>query len=110
MNPNITYIPPNAANSISCLPTSKLSAYILTPEEQQYIENLPNETASVISTQLLIAAIKAGSSLYTQPELNKTYARRDSSFAETDKNNFKKFLNTKMVGNVKVTLPDIESK
>ena len=100
MNLYITYISSKLTNSISCLPVSALSSYILTEEEQQYIENLPNDTDSKISTQMLSASIKAGSTLYTQPSLNKLYARRDSTeYHETDKADLKNFMNTRMVGN-----------
>jgi hypothetical protein len=100
MNAYITFIQTNNANDIYCLNTTLLSSYILTDDEQQYIDSLTDDTTSTISTLKLNASTKAGSSLYTQPELNKIYARRDdSSYSETDKYDLKNFLNEKLVGN-----------
>ena len=72
----------------------------MTQAEQQYIENLTDDTESVISTLMLSADIKAGSSLCTQPALNKIYARYDDpDFTENDRASIKNFMNTRMVGN-----------
>lgn len=98
MNPNIPFIRNSMSNSISCLPTSALYDYLLTEEEHQYIANIEDETASIISNALLTASIKAGSSLYTQPELNKVYVRRDSSYKQSDKDDFKEFMSKNLVG------------
>lgn len=110
MNPNIPFIKSDTANDIACLPITALSGYLLTEEEQQYIANLKSETASIISTLLLNASVKAGSSLYTQPELNKLYARRDSSYKESDKNDFRDFMNTRLVGNEVVEFTEMSSE
>ena len=108
MNTNITYIKDNLANTVECLPTTALSSYLLTEEEHQYIANLLDETNSIISNQLLTASIKAGSSLYTQPELNKIYARRENSgYKQSDRSDFKDFINTKMVGNMVISFPEL---
>lgn len=109
MNINITYISNALSNELLYLPTTKLSSYILTEEEQQYIEGLTSDTASVISTLVLSAEIKAGSSLYTQPELNKIYARKDDpDYSEGDRTSIKKFLNEKMVGNDMVKFAELK--
>lgn len=100
MNTNITFLQHLSSNTLLYLPTTKLSSYILSEEEQQYIQNLTNDTTSVISTLILSADIKAGSSLYTQPALNKIYARYDDpDFTENDRTSIKDFMNTRMVGN-----------
>lgn len=100
MNINIPYIKNSRSNEIECLPTSALSAYILTEEEQQYIENLQQDTSEIINTLTISASTKAGSSLCTQPELDKIYARYDNNqFGESSRMDFKNFLNTKLVGN-----------
>ncbi len=100
MNANITYIQDENKNTIYRLPVSQLNDYILTVEEQQYIDNLTDETNTIISTLKLNASTKAGSSLCTQPYLNTIYARySDSEFSKSDRNNFKNFMRTKLIGN-----------
>lgn len=110
MNPYVTYISGIDANKISCLPVSLLSAYMLTVEEQEYIANLLDDTAAVISSTLLSAAIRGGSSLYTQTALNKLYIRRDNAnYSETDKKKLKDFLDRNMVGNTSVSFSELSS-
>lgn len=99
MNTNITFLQNSSSNTLLYLPTTMLSSYILSEEEQQYIQNLTNDTTSVISTLMLSADIKAGSSLCTQPALNQIYARYDSEYTENDRASIKNFMNTRMVGN-----------
>lgn len=100
MNTNIPYIKGPRSNEIECLPTSALSSYILTEEEQQYIENLTDDTAAVINSLSLSASTKAGSSLCTQQELDKIYVRYDNDgIGESSRMDFKNFLNTRLVGN-----------
>ena len=106
---NITYIPSYTSNSLYCLPVSALSEYLLNEEEQQYLESLSTETASYISSLKLSAAVKAGSTMYTQPILNDTYARQDDEeFTIDDRKKFKIYLNTKMVGNDMVTITGLK--
>jgi hypothetical protein len=100
MNKNITFILNSNSNNISCLSTNELTSYILSEEEQQNIATLNSNTNSIISSLMLTAAIRAGSSLYTQPELNKLYVRKDNpSYSSTNVVSFIDFLNTQLVGN-----------
>lgn len=109
MNINITYIKNALSNELLYLPTTKLSSYIITEEEQQYIENLTAETTSAISTLMLSAEIKAGSSLFTQPALNKIYARYDDpDYTDNDRNAMKEFMNKRMVGNDVVKFDELK--
>lgn len=99
MSAYITYTRKNS-NELECLPISCLSDYLLTVEEQQYLDTLESNTSSIISTLKLEAATLAGSTLYTQPYLNKLYARHDSqSYKDTDLTNLKRFMDSQMVGN-----------
>ena len=108
MNGNVTYIKDSNTNELNCLPTFQLSNYILTQEEQQYLQNLSDDTTSTISLLLLTASTKAGSSLYTQPALNKLYMRRDSEdYKSTDKDMLRKFLNANLVGNDVLKFDDL---
>ena len=108
MNVNIPYIKTRNSNKLYCLPVSQLSDYILTEEEQQYIENLSENTNSIISSLKLAASTKAGSSLCTQPYLNTLYARRnDSAFSESSRDNFKIFMNSKLIGNEITSFPEL---
>lgn len=105
MNNYITYIQDGTANNISSLQTSLLTGYILSEDEQKYIETLNDSTASHISSLLLTASIKAGSSLYTQSALNRLYVRQDSSsYHESDKEDFIDYLKNTLVGNEIVKL------
>ena len=108
MNVNIPFIPDEYSNNISCLPTTVLSAYILTEQEQQYIAGLLSDTESVVSSTALSASVKAGTTVYTQPEMNKLYIRKDDiEFGEGQRNALKDFINSKMVGNEVVEFDEL---
>lgn len=98
---NITYISNINSNSISCLDDSKLSDYILSDTEQRYFDTIYDNTTAYISSVSLVAAIKAGSTLYTQDKLNKIYVNRNNSLGYTneDMEKMKNFMNTSLVGN-----------
>ena len=98
---NITYIDNINSNSISCLDDSKLSDYVLSKTEQNYFDTIYDNTTAYISSVSLVAAIKAGSTLYTQDKLNQIYVNKNNSFGYTEKDmeNIMNFMNTSMVGN-----------
>lgn len=109
MNVNIPYIPNEYSNNISCLPTTVLSAYILTQQEQDYIDGLTKDTESVISTTALSASVKAGTTIYTQPEMNKLYVRRDDlDYGSGQRSAFKDFMNSHMVGNNVIDFKELD--
>ena len=98
---NITYLNNINSNSISCLDDSELSDYILSNTEQRYFDSIYDDTTAYISSISLVAAIRAGSTLYTQDKLNQIYVNKNNSFGFTEKDveNIKKFMNTSLVGN-----------
>ena len=98
---NITYINNSSTNSISCLDDSELSDYILSIDEQKYFDSIYNNALSYISSVSLSAAIKAGSTLYTQDKLNKIYVNKNNSYGFTDEDidKMKKFMDKSMIGN-----------
>lgn len=109
MNAYIPYIDKLISNELKCLPSSALNDYILTESEQQYIDSLTDDTTTTISTLLLTAATKAGSSLCQQQSLDKSYARCDDiRYNATNRNDFKLFLCTKLVGNDVVEFKELE--
>ena len=105
---NITYINNINSNSISCLDDSKLSDYILSDTEQRYFDTIYDDTTSYISSISLVAAIKAGSTLYTQDKLNQIYVNKNNSLGYTNEDieKIKNFMNTSMVGNEIVDFED----
>ena len=105
---NITYIDNINSNSISCLDDSKLSDYILSDTEQRYFDTIYDDTTAYISSVSLVAAIKAGSTLYTQDKLNQIYVNKNNSFGYTndDAIKIKNFMNTSMVGNEIISFED----
>ena len=106
----ITYISSKTSNELSCLDDSKLSNYILSDTEQRYFETIYDNTTAYLSSITLVAAIKAGSTLYTQDKLNKIYVNRNNSFGYTndDVDKIKKFMNTSMVGNEIVNFEELK--
>ena len=98
---NITYISSENSNSISCLDDSELSSYILSENEQRYFETIYDNTTAYLSSISLVAAIKAGSTLYTQDKLDKIYVNRNNSlgFTNDDVDKIKNFMNSFLVGN-----------
>ena len=105
---NITYINNINSNSISCLDDSKLSDYILSDTEQRYFDTIYDDTTAYISSISLVAAIKAGSTLYTQDKLNQIYVNKNNSLGYTNEDieKIKNFMNTSMVGNEIVDFED----
>lgn len=109
MNVNIPFIPNEYSNNISCLPTTVLSSYILSEQEQQYISNLTKDTESIISSTTLSASVKAGTIVYTQSEMNKLYLRKDDiNFGEEQRQALKDFINSKLVGNNIVEFDELD--
>ena len=104
----ITYISNEYSSSISCLNDSELSGYILSKDEQRYFDTIYEDTLSYLSSKSLVAAIKAGSTLYTQDKLNKIYVNKNNAFGYTndDINALKNFMNTSMVGNEIINFED----
>lgn len=98
---NITYIDNINSNSISCFNDALLSDYILSDDEQRYFDTIYDDTTAYISSISLVAAIKAGSTLYTQDKLNQIYVNKNNSFgySDNDISALKNFMNTSMVGN-----------
>ena len=98
---NITYLSNINSNSISCLDDTELSDYVLSKTEQRYFDTIYDDTTAYISSVSLVAAIKAGSTLYTQDKLNQIYVNKNNSFGYTEKDaeNMMDFMNTMLVGN-----------
>ena len=96
---NITYLSNFNSNTISCFSDNLLSDYILSKNEQDYFDTIFDNSTSYLTSLQLSAAIKAGSTLYTQPRLNSIYVRKDKSSTETDAEKLKEFLNSTLVGN-----------
>ena len=98
---NITYINNINSNSISCLDDSLLSDYVLSESEQEYFNTIYDNTTAYLSSIALVAAIKAGSTLYTQDKLNQIYVNKNNSFGFTDRDaeKIENFMRTSMVGN-----------
>lgn len=108
MNANVLYISDGYSSGISCLQTTLLSDYILTRQEQQYLSTVGQDTERIISNLMSTAAVKAGSTLCTQIELNKIYARFDNSmFNQTDRLGVRNFLDKNLVGYGSVELKDL---
>lgn len=106
---NITYINDLNSNSISCLNDSLLSDYVLSDDEQRYFDTIYDNTTSYISSISLVAAIKAGSTLYTQDKLNQKYVNKNNTlgFTSKDVENIMNFMNSSMVGNEIVDFEDL---
>ena len=106
---NITYINDLNSNSISCLNDSLLSDYVLSDDEQRYFDTIYDNTTAYISSISLVAAIKAGSTLYTQDKLNQKYVNKNNWFgySDNDISALKNFMNASMVGNEIVDFEDL---